>query len=166
MRIFKSFLILFLFSYTTPSYAQYVKYNIKVVLDTVQSVKGTLQKVSAEGIAIEDFNGNYRIFKAKNIVKIKIKKKGLTFIESFAGGTGLGLAAGLSAFKDTHSGSEALAGTALLTGAGLAIGSVTGLVAEAINTKLILYVNQDFEKFKREYLKLEPYSKAYFFEQP
>jgi hypothetical protein len=166
MRISKSFLILFLLFCSTSSFAQYVKYNVKVVLDTVQSVKGTLQKVSSEGIAIEDFRGNYRIFKAKNIVKIKIKKKGLTFIESFAGGTGLGLAAGLSAFKDTHSAPEALAGTALLTGVGLAVGSVTGLVAEAINTKLILYINQDPEKYKREYLKLEPYSKSYFFEQP
>jgi hypothetical protein len=166
MGAFKSFLLLFLVFSAASSSAQYVKYNVKVVLDTLQSVKGTLQKVSAEGIAIEDFSGNYHIFKAKNIVKIKVKKKGLSFIESFAGGTGLGLAAGLSAFKDTHSAPEAIAGTALLTGVGLAVGSVTGLVAEAINTKLILYINQDPEKYKREYLKLEPYSKAYFFDQP
>ena len=91
MHIFRSFLILSLLFCTTSSSAQYVKYNVKVVLDTVQSVKGTLQKVSSEGIAVEDFRGNYHIFKAKNIIKIKIKKKGLTFIESFAGGTGLGL---------------------------------------------------------------------------
>lgn len=165
MKRFSSFLVLFLFFCSTSSFAQYVKYNVKVVLDTVQSVKGTLQKISAEGIAVEDFKGNYHIFKAKNIVKIKIKKKGLTFIESFAGGTGLGLAAGLSAFKDTHSASEAIAGTALLTGVGLTVGSVTGLVAEVINTKLILLINQDTEKYKREYLKLEKYTKSYFLNQ-
>lgn len=166
MGAFRSFLLLFLVFYATSSSAQYVKYNVKVVLDALQSVKGTLQKVSPEGIAIEDFRGNYHIFKSKNIIKIKIKKKGLTFIESFAGGTGLGLAAGLSAFKDTHSGADAIVGTALLTGVGLTVGSVTGLVAEAINTKLILVINQDPEKYKREYLKLEKYSKSYFFEQP
>lgn len=166
MNIVRSFLIFSLFFCTISSFAQYVKYNVKVVLDDVQSIKGTLQKVSSEGIAIEDFSGNYRIFKAKNIIKIKVKKKGLTFIESFAGGTGLGLTAGLAIFKDTHSASEAIAGTALLTGAGLALGSVTGLIAEAINTRLILYINQEPEKYKREYLKLEPYSKAYFFDQP
>ena len=69
------FLTLFFLMFFTSSSAQYVKYHTKVVLDNVQSVKGTLQKVSAEGIAIEDLTGNYHIFKAKNIVKIKIKKK-------------------------------------------------------------------------------------------
>ena len=153
----------------TISFAQYKKYEVKVVLDSVKSVKGTLQKVSAEGIAVEDKRGNYYIFKSKNIVKIKVRKKGLNFIESLAGGTGLGFTVGYVIFKDGysgHSGSEAVVSTALLTGAGLVGGTVTGLVAEALNTKLILNINSDPQKFKKEYLKLEKYSKSYNIDKP
>ncbi len=160
-------LILLLCSIST--FAQYVKYEVKVVLDSVQSMKGTLQKVSPEGIAIEDFKGNYFIFNSKNIVKIKVRKKGLNFIESLSGGTGLGLAAGLAIFFSGDDGfnkfGENLAATAFLTGVGAVGGSLTGLVAEAINTKLILSVNGDKEKFKKEYTKLEKYSKAYYLER-
>lgn len=140
------------------------------MLDSVKNVKGTLQKVTAEGIAVEDFRGQYYIFKAKNIVKIKVRRKGLNFIESLSGGTGVGLAAGLAIFFSSDNSfdnfGENLAGTAFLTGAGAAAGTVTGLIAEAINTKLILNVYGNRGKFKRDYLKLEKYSKTYYLEKP
>ena len=163
------YLIFFLLACSTSSFAQYVKYEVKVVLDSVKNVKGTLQKVSADGIAVEDFRGNYYIFKAKNIVKIKVRRKGLNFIESLGGGTGLGLAAGLAIFFSGDDGfdnfGDNLAGTAFLTGVGAVGGTVTGLVAEAINTKLILSIYGNTEKFKKEYLKLEKYSKSYYLEK-
>jgi hypothetical protein len=169
MKNLHIYLIIFFLACFTSSFAQYVKYEVKVVLDSVESIKGTLQKVSAEGVAIEDFRGNYYIFKAKNIVKIKVRRKGLNFIESLGGGTGLGLAAGIGIFFSGDDGfdkfGENLAGTAFLTGVGAAGGTVTGLVAEAINTKLILSIYNDTEKFKREHLKLEKYSKAYYLEK-
>lgn len=40
-------------------------------------------------------------------------------------------------------------------------GSITGLIVETINTKLILHINKDTLKFEKEYEKLEKYSKAY-----
>ena len=52
------FTIILLMS-NTSIFSQYKKYEVKIVLDSVKSVKGTLQKVSAEGIAIEDIRGNY-----------------------------------------------------------------------------------------------------------
>ena len=170
MKKLHIYLIAFLLACSTSSFAQYVNYEVKVILDSVKNMKGTLQKVSADGIAIEDFRGNYYIFKAKNIVKIKVRKKGLTFIESLGGGTGLGLAAGLGIFFSGDDGfnnfGENLAGTAFLTGVGAAGGTVTGLVAEAINTKLIISTYGNVEKFKKEYLKLQKYSKAYYLEKP
>lgn len=163
MKTTSFYLVIFILFLSSSSYAQYVNYQVKVVLDSVQSIKGSLQKITPEGIAIEDFMGNYRIFKAQNIIKIKVKRKGLTFTESLVGGTGLGLATGLTVFKDSHNAGEAIVGTALLTGAGLVGGTATGIIAEAINTKLILYINLDVKKFQKEYKKLEKYSKDHFF---
>ena len=141
--------------FSTSSFSQKVKYEVKIVLDSVKNVKGTLQKVSAEGIAVKDFQGNYYIFKAKNIVKIKVRQKGLNFIESLGVGTGIGLAASAALYK--HGSNEAIVGTTILTGAGALGGALGGLVAEAINTQLILNIHSDTEKYKKEYQKLEKY---------
>ena len=153
------FTIILLMS-NTSIFSQYKKYEVKIVLDSVKSVKGTLQKVSAEGIAIEDIRGNYYIF----------RKKGLNFIESLAGGTGIGLTAGVAIFFSGDNGfnsfGENLAGTTFLTGAGAVGGALTGLVAEALNTKLILNINSDPQKYKKEYLKLEKYTKSYYLDKP
>ena len=168
-KLYICFTIILLMS-NTSIFSQYKKYEVKIVLDSVKSVKGTLQKVSAEGIAIEDIRGNYYIFKAKNIVKIKVRKKGLNFIESLAGGTGIGLTAGVAIFFSGDNGfnsfGENLAGTTFLTGAGAVGGALTGLVAEALNTKLILNINSDPQKYKKEYLKLEKYTKSYYLDKP
>lgn len=166
MKKLYSLLIFLLLVCFGSSSAQYVNYEVKVILDSVSNVKGTLQKVSAEGIAIEDFKGNYHILKAQNIIKIKIRKKGLTFLTSLGGGTGLGLIAGLTVTEELHNINEKLIGIALFTSAGIAGGILTGLFAEVINTKLILLIDKDTQKFKREYLRLEKYSKSYYIEQP
>ena len=166
------FTIILLMS-NTSIFSQYKKYEVKVVLDSVKSVKGTLQKVSAEGIAIEDIRGNYYIFKAKNIVKVKVRNKGLTVIQGLGTGAGIGAAAGIAIFfsgdglhNSFDSFGDKLVGTILLTGVGALGGTLGGLVGEALNTKLILNINSDLQKFKRQYLKLEKYSKSYYLDKP
>ncbi|SFH01770.1 hypothetical protein SAMN04489864_104116 [Pedobacter insulae] len=153
----------------TSSFAQYVKYEVKVVLDSVKNVRGTLQKVSEDGIAVQDFQGRYYIFKAKNIVKIKVRRKGLTVVEGLGTGSAIGLSAGVAIFfsNDTFDdfGQKAL-GTALLTGVGAVGGTLGGIVGEALNTKLILHINLDTQKFRKEYLKLEKYSKSAYLDNP
>lgn len=162
-------LILLALMWSASSFAQYVNYEVKVILDSVKNVKGTLQKVSPEGIAVKDFRGDYYIFKAKNIVKIKVRRKGLTTIEGLGTGAAIGLAAGAAIFFSDDSFmdlGEKITGTALLTGVGAVGGTLGGLVGEALNTKLILNVNSDPQKFKTQYLKLEKYSRSYDLEKP
>ncbi len=169
MKKIHIYLIVILLMCSTSSFAQYVNYEVKVVLDSVKNIKGTLQKVSAEGIAIEDFRGNYYIFKAKNIVKIKVRRKGLTTIEGLGAGAGIGLLAGAAIFfsDDTFNDlGQKIAGTALLTGVGAVGGTLGGVVGEALNTTLILNINSNTQKFKKEYQKLEKYSKSYYLENP
>lgn len=169
MKKLHIFLIAILLMCSTSSIAQYVNYEVKVVLDSVKNVKGILQKVAAEGISIEDYRGNYYIFKAKNIVKIKVRRKGLTTIEGLGAGAGIGLVAGAAIFfSDDYFNDvgQKITGTALLTGVGAVGGTLGGLVGEALNTKLILNINSDTNKFKKEYLKLEKYSKSYYLENP
>ncbi len=164
-----NYLILFLLMCFTSSFAQYVKYEVKVVLDSVKNIKGTLQKVSPEGIAITDFRGNYYIFKAKNIVKIKVRRKGLTTIEGLGTGAGIGLVAGAAIFFSDESFNDLgqkITGTALLTGVGAVGGLLGGLVGEALNTELILNIKSDPQKYKKHYLKLEKYSKSYYLDKP
>lgn len=166
LYIYLTFLILIC---STSSFAQYVKYEVKVVLDSVANIKGTLQKVSPEGIAIEDFKGNYFIFKAKNIVKIKVRRKGLTVIEGLGAGAGIGLGLGAAIFfsNDTFDQlGEKLVGTAFFTGLGALGGTLGGLLGEALNTQLIMNVNGDTQKFKKNYLKLEKFTKSYYLDQP
>ena len=157
------YLVLIMLMCFTSSFAQQIKYEVKVVLDSVESVKGTLQKVSPDGIAVTDFRGNYYIFKAKNIVKIKVRRKGLNFVESLTTGTGIGLAAGATLVSVAQPGNDlALGLAAAFTTVGAFGGILGGLAAEALNTKLILTINSDTQKFKKEYPKLEKYSKDYY----
>jgi len=151
------------------SSAQYVNYEVKVILDSVKNIRGTLQKVSPEGIAIEDFRGHYYIFRAKNIVKIKVRRKGLTTAEGLGTGAAIGFAAGAAIFFSDDSFTdfgEKLGGTALCTGVGAVGGTLGGIVGEALNTKLILKINTNTERFKKQYIKLEKYSKSYYLEKP
>ncbi|RZK43166.1 MAG: hypothetical protein EOO90_04165 [Pedobacter sp.] len=163
------FLVVILMMGSMLSFAQYVNYEVKVILDSVKNVKGTLQKVSPEGIAISDYRGNYYIFRAKNIVKIKVRKKGLTTIEGLSTGAGIGLVAGAAIFFSGdyfHDVGTKIGGTAIFTGIGAIGGVLGGLVGEALNTKLILNIRTDTEKYNKEYLKLEKYSKSYYLDRP
>lgn len=140
--------------------AQNGDFEIKVVSKKYQSVKGKLQKVSPEGIAIQDYKGNYLIFRAAEIVKIKIRKRGLTVGEGAGAGaaTGLVIGAGIWSLDDgDQSSGEMLKWTAVLTASGAVLGTITGVIAEIANAKLILNIEGDEEKFKKNYKKLEKY---------
>lgn len=168
MKTLSIYLTVILLVLSISSFAQYVKYEVKVVLDSVQNVKGTLQKVSPDGIAVEDYKGNYYIFKAKNIVKIKVRHKGLTTLQGLGTGTGIGFGLGAAIFfsSDTFDQfGEKIVGTAFFTAIGALGGTLGGLVGEALNTKLIMNVNSDVQKFKKEYVKLEKYSKSYYLDR-
>ncbi|HTM99145.1 MAG TPA: hypothetical protein VL088_10400 [Pedobacter sp.] len=161
-------LLVMLLACATSGFAQYVNYEVKVVLDSFKNIRGTLQKVSPEGIAIQDFRGNYYIFKAKDIVKITVRRKGLTVAEGLGTGSAIGLSAGVAIFftNDTFDDfGEKAFGTAFLTGVGAIGGTLGGLVGEALNTKLRLKINLNAQTFEKEYLKLEKYSKAYYLEK-
>lgn len=165
---YKLLLILFLVI-PTSSFAQYVNYEVKLVLDSVKSVKGTLQKVSAEGIAITDAQQQYLIFKSKNIVKVKVRRKGLTVIQGLGTGSAIGLGIGTAIFlSNDHLDKlgERLAITGIFTGVGAIGGTLGGLIGEALNTVIILNINGNTDKYKKLYPKLEKYSKAYFTEKP
>lgn len=140
--------------------AQNADFEVKVVSKKYQNVKGKLQKVSAEGIAIVDYKGNYLIFRATEIVKLKIRKRGLTVGEGAGAGatTGLVIGAGIWSLDDEgQSSGEMLKLTGVLTASGAVLGTITGVIAEIINSKLILNIEGDEEKFIKNYKKLEKY---------
>lgn len=161
-------LLIFWLSSSFAAFSQYVKYEVKVISGYAKNVKGTLQKVSPDGIAVEDYRGNYHIFKAEHLVKVKIRKKGLTVAEGLGTGAGIGLTAGAAIFftNDTFKDfGQKVAGTVAMTGVGAIGGVLGGLVGEALNTRLILNIYNDAAVFKRHYTKLEKYSQAYYLEQ-
>lgn len=154
------FIILFLVFFCCILKAQTGDFEIKVVSKKYQNVKGVLQKVSPEGIGIEDYKGNYLIFRTEDLVRIKVRKRGLTIGEGAAAGTlgGLGLGGAiLSLDEDGESSDELVKLTAALTVSGAFIGTVTGVIAEIANTKFALTIDGNAEKFKKHYQKLEKY---------
>jgi len=135
-------------------------YEVKVTSYHYKTTKGRLKKVSPEGIGIEDYKGNYIIFRTAEIIKIKVKKRGLTFGEAVAGGTLLGLGAGAAIWSLDENGDateDMLKLTAVLTASGAAVGAVVGGVSEIAAGKLTLKVNGNAEYFKQNYQKLERY---------
>lgn len=157
----KYFLSIVLFCLSTSLLkAQNTDFEIKVVSKKYQSVKGKLQKVSPEGIAIEDYKGNYLIFRADELIKIKVRKRGLTIGTAAGSGTLSGLVVGASIWSLDEN-NESIEDMAKLTGvlvvSGAAIGTITGIVAEIANNKLILNIDGDMERFKKNYKKLEKY---------
>lgn len=154
------FIIVFLLIFALVSKAQTVDFEIKVISKKYENVKGKLQKVSPEGIAIEDYRGNYLIFRAEDIVKLKVRKRGLTIGEGAGTGALAGLGAGAAIWsidQENQSFADMAKLTGVLTVSGAAIGTVTGIIAELVNTKLSFTVDGDPEKFKKNYKKLEQY---------
>ena len=140
--------------------AQTGDFEIKVISKKYQSVKGKLQKVTPEGIAIEDYKGNYLIFRTEDLVKIKIRKRGLTVGEGAGKGAVAGLAIGAAVWSLDQEGQyfEDLAKlTGALTASGAVIGTLTGVIAEIANTKFTFIVDGNADKFKKNYKKLEQY---------
>ncbi|WP_343535690.1 hypothetical protein [Pedobacter sp.] len=135
-------------------------YEVKVTSYRYKTTKGQLKKVSPEGIGIEDYQGNYIIFRTADIIKIKVRKRGLTFGKAVAGGTLLGLVAGAAIWSLDENGDateDMLKLTAALTASGAAVGAVVGGVSEIAAGKLTLKVNGNVEYFKQNYQKLEKY---------
>lgn len=157
-----AFIFLILFTFTKIK-AQNRDIEVKVISNKYQTVKGQLKKVSAEGIAVLDYFGNYLIFRPNEIERIKVRKRGLTIGEGAAGGALGGLATGgllLTLASETEaedSNGDLLKLTAALTAGGAAAGTLTGAIAQIVNTKLTLKINQDPTKYLSEYKKLTQY---------
>jgi hypothetical protein len=139
--------------------AQQKDYEIKVISKNLQNVKGLLQKVGPEGIAVEDYKGNYLIFRAKDIVKIKVRHRGLTIWKGTVNGAlvGAGILGGLVSISPEDSNDKVYALGALLAVGATAVGTVSGLIAEGVNTKAILYVDGNQERYLKGYKKLDKY---------
>ncbi len=143
------------------SKAQKGDYEVKVVSAHMQNVKGMLQKVSKDGLAVLDYRGNYLIFKAKDIIKVKIRKRGLTVGKGAATGALAGVVVGAAILSlDEENTSKQTYQVAALVGIiSTVTGTLTGLVAEFVNVKHNLYINGDPRKFERNYKMLEKYIK-------
>lgn len=157
MKWIALFLILFAFNKVDAQ-----EFEIKVVSNKYQTVKGQLKKIAPEGIGIEDYKGNYLIFRPTEIVRLKIRKRGLTIGEGAANGALGGLAIGglLLAAESEVSGNASInlyKLTAALVAIGGAVGTIVGVIAELSNTKFILRVNEDPANYQLHYLKLQPY---------
>jgi len=156
----KYLLTLFLLFAFAQLKAQNGDLEIKVVSKQYRTVIGHLKKVSPEGIGMEDYKGNYLIFRSSDVVRIKIRKRGLTIIEGLGGGAllGLGIGGGLLSLDESgNNTNELIALTAVLIGSGAVGGTLTGIIAQIANTKLTLRVNGSDEKFRAGYKKLEKY---------
>jgi len=135
-------------------------YEVKVVSYKYKTTKGQLKKVMPEGIGIEDYKGNYIIYRTPDIAKIKIKKRGLTLGRAVSAGTllGLGIGAGVWSLDENGQNAEDMFKlTAVLTATGAVIGTAVGGVAEVANKKLTLNVNGDQDYFKKNYQRLSKY---------
>lgn len=136
------------------------EYEIKVISNQYATVVGNLMKVSPEGIGVEDYKGRYFTFRPHELVRIKIRRPGLTILEGLGGGTVLGLAAGAGIWsldEDGNSTKEMLTLTAVLTGVGAVGGTITGVIAQIASVKLTLRINEDPKKFRSQFQQLLPY---------
>ena len=135
-------------------------YEVKVVSYRYKTTKGQLKKVTPEGIGIEDYKGNYIIYRTSDIVKLKIKRRGLTLGRAVSSGTllGLGIGAGLwSLDENGENAGDMVKLTVILTASGAVIGTAVGGIAELSHRKLTLSVNGNQDYFKNNYRRLEKY---------
>ncbi|RZK58545.1 MAG: hypothetical protein EOO91_08035 [Pedobacter sp.] len=156
----KHLIVILLCFFCILAKAQTSDFEIKVVSKKYQTVKGLLKKVSIEGIGVEDYKGNYLTFRPSEITRLKIRKRGLTVGEGSLAGLGGGAGLGAAIWSLDENGmatKELLTLTAALAGTGLVAGTITGIVAEIVNTKYTLTVNESDENYKVGYKKLEKY---------
>ncbi len=156
----KYLLTLFILFAFTQLKAQNGDLEVKVISKQYRTVVGHLKKVSPEGIGVEDYKGNYLIFRAADIVRVKVRKRGITIIEGLGGGAllGLGIGGGLLSLDESgNNTNELLALTAVLIGSGAVGGTITGVIAQIVNNKLTFRVNGSDEKFRAGYKNLEKY---------
>jgi len=142
--------------------AQKVDYEVKVISAHQPNIKGMLQSVDKDGLSILDYKGNYFIFKAEDIVKIKVKKRtGISLGKSVATGALAGALVGgaILSIEGEEGSPESFKIAVWATAIGTAVGTITGLVAEAVNVKHHLYINRSPKVFERHYRKLERYIK-------
>lgn len=135
-------------------------YEVKVVSYKYKTTKGHLKKINEEGIGIEDYKGNYIIYRTADIVKIKVRKRGLSLSQAVAGGTlfGVGLGAAIWSLDEAGENTADMAKlTAALTVTGAVIGTAVGGISELSNKKLTLRVKGNPEYFKKNYQRLEKY---------
>lgn len=135
-------------------------YEIKVVSYQYKTTKGQLKKVTPEGIGIEDYQGNYIIYRTADIIKIKIKRRGLTLGKAVSTGTllGLGIGAGVWSFDESGQNTgDMVKLTAVLAAGGAVIGTAVGGIAELSHRKLTLSVHGDQDYFNKNYKRLEKY---------
>lgn len=161
MKTLLTLLIFLCFCFTTSAQAQNRgDYELKVSSYKFKTVKGHLKMVNAEGIAVEDYKGNYIIFRTADIIKIKIKKRGLGFGNAVTTGTLLGLGIGGSIWSLDETGestAEMAKLTAALTLTGAVVGTAVGGFSELANKKLSLNVKGNADYFKNNYQRLEKY---------
>lgn len=170
MKIKVIAVLVFFFAYliVKESKAQeFINYQVKVVTDSLGTQKGTLEKISPDGVAVNDGYGNYLIIKSKNIISIRLKKKGTTTAQGLLYGTVSGAAIGSLAFTNSELTSNGqLVGFLAITSLGAVVGTTYGLIAELRSNKLMLRINKNPKIFASEYKKLEKYSKAFYIDKP
>lgn len=161
MKFVLTFLVFCCVCFTAQAQTENIgDYEIKVISYKYQTIKGQLKKVTPEGIAIEDYKGNYVIYRTSDIIKLKIKRRGLTLGRAVSAGTllGLGIGAGIWSLDENGQNVEDMFKlTAALTATGAVIGTVVGGVAEVANKKLTLSVQGNQEYFNKNYQRLVKY---------
>lgn len=80
------FVLALFFSVNQLKAQKYEDIEVKVISSKYQIIKDQLNKVTAEGIGVADYAGNYFILRPKEITKIKVSKRGLTIGQGAGGG--------------------------------------------------------------------------------
>ncbi|RZL42937.1 MAG: hypothetical protein EOP00_22990 [Pedobacter sp.] len=160
MKIVLTLFLLVLFLNVRAQTENIGDYEVKVISYRYKTTKGHLKKVNAEGIGIEDYKGNYIIFRTADIKKIIIRKRGLTLGNAVASGTllGLGIGGGIWSLDESGENATDMAKlTIALTATGAVLGTAVGGISELAKRKLTLKVKGNLEYFTQNYQRLNKY---------
>ncbi len=128
-------------------------YAVKVDLENT-TIRGALRGVSAEVIKVNDFKGVQHELTPESVRKIKVYQNGLSTVGGIGVGAGIGLAGGL-ALGSALDQADFFVPVITITGA---IGGFLGaLIGQLLNTQMVLHVDQDSQKYRQQYQKLEKY---------